>query len=68
MIDPKPYFFTLSFNDCQNLQWQLGLVWLWHPKKCSMAGHKIGAKVFVGAHSTWGSHQKNSVHWVGKTK
>jgi hypothetical protein len=50
MIDPKPYFFTLSFNDCQNLQWQLGLVWLWHPKKCSMAGHKIGAKVFVGAH------------------
>ena len=50
MIDPKPYFLSLSFNDCQNLQWQLGLVWLWHPKKCSMAGHKIGAKVFVGAH------------------
>ena len=27
MTDPKPYFFTLSFNDCQNLQWQLGRVW-----------------------------------------
>jgi hypothetical protein len=27
-----PYFFTISFNDWQNLQWQLGLVWLWYQK------------------------------------
>jgi hypothetical protein len=26
MFDPKPYFFTISFDDCQNLQWRLGLV------------------------------------------
>jgi hypothetical protein len=26
VIDPKPYFFTLSYNGCQNLQWWLGLV------------------------------------------
>ena len=25
----KPYFFTISFDDCQNLQWRFGLVWLW---------------------------------------
>jgi hypothetical protein len=28
----KPYFSTISFDDCQNLQWWLGLVWLWHQK------------------------------------
>jgi hypothetical protein len=29
----KPYFFTISFDHWgQNLQWQLGLVWLWHQK------------------------------------
>ena len=27
MFDPKPYFPTTSFDDWQNLQWRLGLVW-----------------------------------------
>jgi hypothetical protein len=34
----KPYFFTIFFEDWQNLQWWLGLVWLWHQK------HICGAK------------------------
>ena len=35
MFEPKPYFFTLSYNDCQNLQWRLGLVWFPQDGKCS---------------------------------
>ena len=35
----KPYFFTISFNDWQNLQWQLGSVWFlrteWHHQEWS---------------------------------
>jgi hypothetical protein len=33
----KPYFFTISFDDWQKLQWWLGLVWLWHQKHICVA-------------------------------
>jgi len=54
---PNLIFFTISYNDCQNLQWWLGLVWLWCQKMGLMAQHQIGAKVLVGARSSFRSHQ-----------
>ena len=59
VFDPKPYFFTISFDDCQNLQWRLGLVWLWRQNRL-MAQRQIGqnsTKVLVGARSSFRSHQ-----------
>src|ERR1700720_226987 len=34
---PNLIFFTISFDDCQNLQWRLGLVWLWRQKRLPIA-------------------------------
>jgi hypothetical protein len=39
------------------LQWWLGLVWLWRQKMGLMAQHQIGAKVLVGACSSFQSLQ-----------
>src|ERR1700723_315340 len=34
---PNLIFFTISFDDCQNLQWRLGLVLLWRQKRLPIA-------------------------------
>jgi hypothetical protein len=57
VFHPKPYFLTISFDDCQNLQWQLGLVWLWRQKRLLIALWQIGAQVLVGACLFFQSHQ-----------
>jgi hypothetical protein len=57
VFHPKPYFFTVSFDDWQNMQWQLGLVWLWRQKRLPVALWQIGAQVLVGAHLSFRSHQ-----------
>ena len=44
----KPYFFTISFDDWQNLQWRLGLVWLWRQKQVCGAQNLDTRLVTVG--------------------
>jgi len=46
---PNLKFFTISLGDCQNLQWWLGLVWLWCQnlsvsQKESTAWHRLQPK------------------------
>ena len=43
---PNLIFFTISFSDCRNLQWWLGLVWMWH-QNWVLAQCQIGALELV---------------------
>jgi len=47
VFHPKSYFFTISFDDCQNLQWWLGFVWLWCKKQLPIALWQIGAQCLL---------------------
>ena len=40
------FFFTISYSNCQSLQWRLGLVWLWHQNQ-ALAQHQIGTKELI---------------------
>ena len=56
-VPSQTLFSTISFDDCQNLQWRLGLVWLWCQKQLPIALWQIGAQVLVGACLSLQSHQ-----------
>jgi hypothetical protein len=56
VIDPKLYFFTISYNDLAVAAWSCLAV----ASKSGLTAHvqrQIGAKVLVGACSSFWSHQ-----------